>query len=144
MAISILAFYVRDPKTTPEEFQDYMENHHWPLIKEVFGAEAPLSCTIRYVVRVKTGAGDRLGAPTSSQRRADPNAPVVLVGEPSDLEWDAMSELMFRDELHVQQCLSTLNSPEGQRLKEDEEQFTVPEKLRVVVMGGTGTTMQLS
>jgi len=141
MPISILAFYTRDPDTTPEEFQSYMDNNHMPLIKEVFGEQAPLSCTVRYVVRVKSGAGDRLGAPTSTQKRADPDAPVVLVGEPSDLEWDAMSELLFRDELHVQQCLAMLDSPDGQRLKEDEEKFTVPEKLRVVLMDNKGTTM---
>ncbi|EDU48054.1 EthD domain containing protein [Pyrenophora tritici-repentis] len=143
MPISILAFYTRDPDLSPEEFQTYMEGTHMPLVKEIFGDQAPLSCTLRFPVRVKSGAGDRLGAPTSTQKRADPDAPVVLVGEPSDLEWDAMSEFTFRDELHVQQCLSILNSPDGQRLTDDEEKFTVPEKLRVVLMGNMGPAMQI-
>lgn len=143
MPISFLAFYTRDPTLTPEQFQSYMDNNHMPLIREVFGDQAPVSCTLRYPVRVKSGAGDRLGAPTSTQKKANPDAPVVLIGEPSDLEWDAMSELMFRDELHVQQCLAILNSPDGQRLKEDEERFTVPEKLRVVLMGNMGNATQL-
>lgn len=106
-----------------------------PLIKDVMEPHFPLTYTLRYVVRVDSGAGDRLGLPTASKKRASPDAPVVLVGSPSDLEWDAMGEMVFRDELHVQQGLATINNPNGQRVKEDEEVFTIPDKLRVVLMG---------
>lgn len=44
---------------------------------------------------------------------------------------------MFTDltRLHIQQGLALINSPGGQMVKEDEEEFTIPEKLRVVLMG---------
>ena len=141
MPISVLAFYTRRPDVAPEQFRSYMEEHHVPLLKTVFGAHLPLSYIVRYPVRVDSGAGDRLGAVTSSSKRAGPNDPVVLVGSPSDLKWDCMGEMVFRDELHVQQGMAAMNSPEGQRAKEDEEVFTVPEKLRVVLIGGSSVLM---
>lgn len=96
----------------------------------------PQSFTLRFVVRVKTGAGDRLGAVTSSRGKADPDAPVVLVGSPQDMDWDAIGEMVFRDALHIQQCMSIMNGPGGQRIKEDEETIAITEKTRVILMGG--------
>lgn len=139
MPVSVLVFYTRRPDFTPAQFKAYMEDSHVPLIKEVMEPHFPLTYTLRYVVRVESGAGDRLGLPTASKKRADPDAPVVLVGSAGDLEWDAMGEMIFRDELHVQQGLATINSPNGQRVKEDEEVFTIPEKLRVVLVGDSKT-----
>ncbi|KAI4941653.1 hypothetical protein J4E91_010526 [Alternaria rosae] len=136
MTVSVLCFYSRRPEVTPEHFQWYMEETHLPLIKEVFEMHPPQSYRLRYVVRVKTGAGDRLGAVTSSRAKADPDAPVVLVGSPQDMDWDAVGEMVFRDELHIQQCLSIMNGPGGQRIKEDEETIAIPEKTRVVLTAG--------
>jgi hypothetical protein len=134
MPISVLVFYTRRPDVTPEKFRSYMEGHHVPLIKEIFESHMPLSYTIRYPARVDSGAGDRLGAVTSSRGRAEPDAPVVLVGSPTDVQWDCIGEMVFRDELHVQQGMAAMNSQDGQRAKEDEEIFTIPEKLRVVLL----------
>jgi hypothetical protein len=113
MPISVIYFYLRRPDVTPEHFRSYMEETHVPLIKEVFEMHPPQSLRLRYIARVKTGAGDRLGAVTSSRGRADPDAPVVLVGSPKDVDWDAIGEMVFRDELHVQQCLAVMNGPGG-------------------------------
>jgi hypothetical protein len=137
MPLSVLVFYTRRPDVTPDQLQAYMEHYHVPLIREVMGPHYPLTYTMRYVVRVNTGAGDRLGATTASRSRADGDAPVVLVGSPSELDWDAMGEMVFRDELHVQQGLAAMNSPDGQKVKEDEAVFTIPEKLRVVLVGAS-------
>jgi len=98
MPISVLIFYTRHPDVTPEKFQTTMDESHVPLIKEVMGVHYPQAHTIRYVVRVSSGAGDRLGAPIASKKRAHPDAPVLLVGSPDDLGWDAMAEMIFRDE----------------------------------------------
>jgi hypothetical protein len=98
MPLSVLLFYTRRSDVTPDQFQKYMEEHHVPLIKEVMGVHYPQTYTMRYVVRVSSGAGDRLGAATSSRKRASPDAPVVIVGSPEDLGWDAMGEMVFRDE----------------------------------------------
>ncbi|KAG9195393.1 hypothetical protein G6011_00514 [Alternaria panax] len=139
MPISFIYFYLRRPDVTPEHFRSYMEETHVPLIKEVFEMHPLQSLRLRYIVRVKTGAGDRLGAVTSSRGRADPDAPVVLIGSPKDVDWDAMGEMVFRDELHVQQCLAVMNGPGGQRIKEDEETIAITEKTRVILMGEEST-----
>lgn len=139
MPLSVMVFYTRRPDVTPDQFRERMENVHVPIIRDVMGEHYPTCYTLRYVVRVDSGAGDRLGANTASKKRAPPDAPVVLVGSPSDLGWDAMGEMVFRDELHVQQGLGTINSPDGQRVKEDEEVFTLTDKLRVVLMGESKT-----
>lgn len=51
------------------------------------------------------------------------------------MNWDAMGEMVFYDELHVQQCLALMNEPDGQRIKEDEELFALTEKTLVVIVG---------
>jgi hypothetical protein len=66
--------------------------------------------------------------------KANPNDPVLLVGEPKDLDWDAMSEMIFRDELHVQQCLAIMNEAGGERIKDDEDMFAIAEKTRAVIV----------
>lgn len=93
--------------------------------------------THSYVTRVSTGMGDRLGAVTSSTTKADPNSAVVLVGEPADITWDALCEMQFRDELHIQQCLAVMNEPAGQRIKDDEETFALTEKTTALIVGET-------
>jgi hypothetical protein len=141
MPISFLIFYTRRPDVSPANFRSYMEEKHVPLLKEIFKTHLPLSYTLQYPARVDSGAGDRLGAVTSSRGRADPDAPVVIVGSPSNIDWDCVGEMTFRDELHVQQCWAAMDGPEGQRAKEDEENFTVPERLRVVLMGESTVLM---
>lgn len=37
--------------------------------------------------------------------------------------------------LHVQQALATANGPDGQSIREDEEAFTVPDNMKVVLAG---------
>lgn len=137
MAVSVLVFYTRRSDLTPAEFKDYMENQHVPLMKEVMGIHFPTSYVRRYVQRVESGAGDRLGAPSSSRRSSEPSAPVVLVGSPGDFGWDMMGEMVYQDELHMQQCYAQINSVEGQKMKDDEENFTDVEQLKVVLIGET-------
>jgi hypothetical protein len=43
--------------------------------------------------------------------------------------------MIFRDELHMQQCLAAMNSMDGQRVKDDEENFTESHLLKVVLVG---------
>lgn len=136
MTVTVLIFYTRRPEVTPEDFQSHLEEIHLPIIKEVFDEHQPLTYTMHYVQRVKTGAGDRLGAVTSMTGRADPNDPVVLIGQPSDLGWDAMGKMTFRDELHIQQALAIMETG-GQRIKEDEDLFALVDLTKVVVVGQT-------
>ncbi|KAF1927001.1 uncharacterized protein M421DRAFT_6558 [Didymella exigua CBS 183.55] len=133
-APAILVFYTRRPDFTPAQFREYMESKYIPIIKEVFGPLAPVLTTVRYVERCGSGFGDRLGATLASKHRNDENAPVVLVGYPKDLGWDAMVEMSFKDDLHLMQCYAASNSAEAQRMKDAEEEFTIPEVMKVVLM----------
>ncbi|KAH7072071.1 EthD domain-containing protein, partial [Paraphoma chrysanthemicola] len=135
MAISVMVLYTRRPDFSPDQFKTYMEHTHLPIIKEVMGTQYPVKYPRRYIERVQSGAGDRLGAPGASRKNCDPEDPVMLVGSPKTLEWDMMGEMIFRDELHLQQCLAIVNSMEGQKIKDDEENFTVPHLLKVALMG---------
>lgn len=105
-----------------------------PLLKTTMGEHFPQSVTLRYVERVASGAGDRFGATMSSKSRNPPEAPVVLVGSPSDVDWDCMCEMTFRDDLQLQQGYAVINSEFGQVVKEEEERFTDMEHMRVVLM----------
>lgn len=111
-----------------------MEEVHVPIQKEVMGELYPISHPRRYVARIESGAGDRLGAPSASRKTGNPASPVVLVGSPEDLGWDLLAEMVYRDELHMQQCYALINSLDGQRMKDDEENFTETSQLKVVLM----------
>jgi hypothetical protein len=109
MTVSVIVMYTRRPDISPAEFRRYMEEIHMPIQKSVMGEYYPLSFPRKYIARVESGAGDRLGASSSSRKHADPAAPVVLVGAPAEIGWDMMGEMIFRDELHLQQCYATIN-----------------------------------
>lgn len=132
MPLSVIAFYTRRPDISPAEFKRHMEEDHIPILKEVMGVHYPTIYQRRYVARAESGLGKRLGAQNSSN---DPAAPVVLVGSPDDVGWDMMGEFVFRDELHLQQGYAMINAPEGQRVQDDEESFTLPHLFKVVVVG---------
>jgi hypothetical protein len=135
MSCSVIVLYKRRSDVSPSDFQKYMEDVHIPLMKEALGDQFPSSYPRRYVARIESGAGDRLGAPAASRKHGNPTAPVVLVGAPDDWAWDMMGEMMFRDELHMQQCYAMMNGLDGQRVKDDEENFTETQQLRVVLVG---------
>jgi hypothetical protein len=109
MTVSVIVLYTRRPDISPAEFKRYIEEVHMPIQKEVMGEYYPLSFPRKYLARIDSGAGDRLGAPSASRRHGDPTSPVVLVGSPDQLGWDMMGEMIFRDELHLQQCYATIN-----------------------------------
>ncbi|KAH5011363.1 hypothetical protein HBI75_202180 [Parastagonospora nodorum] len=131
MATSVIVQYTRAPETSPEEFKRYMEENHIPLMREALGIHFPASFPRRYLARVESGAGDRLGLP----RHSDGAAPVCLVGTPGEINFDMWGEMIFRDELHMQQCLVAMNSDAGQLVKDDEENFTASHLLKVILVG---------
>jgi hypothetical protein len=133
--IAVVTMYTRRPNMSPEEFKAYFEDHHMKLIKKAFGGFQPLSYTRRYVERVGSGLGDRLGAAVASRKNNHPDTPVCLIGMPQDLGWDMQGEMVFRDELHLQQGLAQLGTTAGQAVRDDEENFAVPHLLKIVLLG---------
>lgn len=140
MSLTILMFYTRRSDFTPAEFREHMESKYIPVVNEVMSPHVPKTTTLRYVERCGSGAGDRLGATLAAKHRNDPNAPVLLVGYPKDLGWDAMVEMSFEDDLHLMQGYAATNLAGGQRLRDVEEEFTVPDAMKVVLMDRTMTT----
>lgn len=134
MSLAVLLFYKRRSDFTPEQFKAHMENEYLPLLKTTMGEHFPQSITLRYVERAGTGAGDRFGATMSSKYRNPAEAPVVLVGSPSDVAWDCQCEMIFRDDLQLQQGYAIINSEAGQVVKDEEESFTDIDQMRVVLM----------
>jgi hypothetical protein len=130
MPISVLAYYTRRPDFSPAEFRRYMEEVHIPILKDVMGVHYPTSYPRRYPLRTNSGLGKRLGVSSIT----DAATPVVLVGLPEDFGWDMIGEFIFRDELHLQQGYATINSDDGQRVKDDEENFTIPHLFKVIVL----------
>ena len=59
---------------------------------------------------------------------------MCLVGYPKDLGWDAMVEMSFKDDLHLMQGYAATNSEEGQKIRDAEDEFTVPDAMKVVLM----------
>lgn len=134
MALTILMFYTRRPDFTPQQFRDHMESKYLPIVKEVMGPHSPQSTTLRYIERCGSGFGDRLGATLASKYKNHPDLPVCLVGYPKDLGWDAMVEMSFKDDLHLMQGYAATNSAEGQKIRDAEDEFTVPDAMKVVLM----------
>ncbi|KAJ4357027.1 hypothetical protein N0V95_002833 [Ascochyta clinopodiicola] len=133
-------FYTRRPDFTPGEFREHMETKYLPIVKDVMGLHMPITTTLRYVERCSSGFGDRMGATLASKYKNTPDAPVLLVGYPKDLGWDAMVEMSFEDDLHLMQGYAATNSAEGQRIRDAEEEFTVPDAMKVVLMDRVMTT----
>lgn len=134
MPLSILLFFKRRSDFSPEQFKTHMEQKYLPLLKSIMVEHYPPTVTLRYVERVESGAGDRFGATMSLKSRNPPEAPVMLVGAPHELNWDCMCEMIYHDELQLQQSYALINSPAGQAVKEEEERFTEVEHMRIVLM----------
>ncbi|KAF2017957.1 hypothetical protein BU24DRAFT_449521 [Aaosphaeria arxii CBS 175.79] len=141
MTYTIVLFVSRRPNITTDQFRDFWENSHIPLLKSIAGKAFPLSHTRHYVARVNSKAGDRAGVKTASTKIAASAAPVVLVGNANEVDWDGYAELVFRDELHFQQFFALVNEPDAaERIQMDEEQFSDPDKFKIVVLGDTVST----
>jgi len=98
----------------------------------------PLECTRHYPARASSDIAQRAPAPVS---KYDATAPLVLLGNPEDVPWDGMAEFTFRDELHFQQFYALLDGTEvGERIADNEAEFSEPSKMRLVVIGETAVT----
>lgn len=92
-----ISFLTKRSGMTTEDFIDYYENHHVPLILSL--APTPDTYKRHYVVR-----GDQLN------RRED------------EIDFDVVSEIAFRDRASFQGWLDTLDAA-GSRVPDDEAKF---------------------
>lgn len=112
----ILAYLVKREGMTIEEFIDYYENHHVPLIVSL--APPPVVYKRHYLSR-----GD-----------------VVNIGE-ADIDWDVVTEQVFADRDAFYDWIGQVTAGEaGERVAADESRFLDRARTRVCVVNDYVTT----
>jgi len=118
MPYSVLIFGIRKAGLSPEEFKDYYENKHIPLLKSLLGDQFAKSHTRYYIT---SGAIAQ---------------PAFIMGQPSDLPWDVVAALNFADEEHLKRCAAIYEDEETQKIfAADEENFLDRASLKMVILG---------
>lgn len=130
MTYSIILLVYRKPGTTPQEFRDYTENNHVPLLQSLAGPTFPLVHARRYIQRSPAPTGD------ASSPAAEYPA-TALMGSPSDFEYDCIAEHTHASEEAFQAFFARMmGDPEtAAKVAEDEEKFLDRSKTKVVVVG---------
>ncbi|KAI0475632.1 EthD domain-containing protein [Xylariaceae sp. FL0804] len=102
-SVRVVALIYRKPDLTPEQFKDYYERNHMPLVRALTGDGFPLRHTRRYIPRTRltTGPGPHGAYPAT-----------VISGSPSEFGFDCIAELAFRDRAHLQAYFAALLRPE--------------------------------
>ncbi|EOA85205.1 hypothetical protein ACJQWK_06435 [Exserohilum turcicum] len=119
--VVLTALTRRKEGTTIEEFLDYNENVFAPLVKKIAGKVYPLSWSRHYHVEDSE-------CPMGLTR--------ILVGSNVDesMDWDVIGEMLFEDELHLQQFITFLHSDAALEIFEEEAKFIDQSKKKMVVM----------
>ncbi|CAI6340421.1 unnamed protein product [Periconia digitata] len=127
MTYSIVIFVTRKPTITPDEFKDYWENHHIPLLQSLTGDSFPRQHRRQYLARIERKG---FGGPANKD-----NPPLVLRGSPEDFDFDGIAELTWDDEDTFRKFYKAIYSTEAAaKLARDEEIFLDPGKLKTVVV----------
>ncbi|KAF2000884.1 hypothetical protein P154DRAFT_522159 [Amniculicola lignicola CBS 123094] len=130
MTFSVLLFITRKPTITPSDFKTYWDTTHIELLKSVGGEHFPISHTRHYIARPTEVAGSWPAA--------------VLVGTQDDFTYDGIAELVFKDEDGFKAFFGLVSAPDAAaRIAADEDKFTVREKMKAVVVGGSSITSGL-
>jgi|SRR5579871_2617906 len=118
MHYAVLIFCTRKAGLSTEEFKDYYENKHIPLVKSLTGDQFPKSNTRYYI---------------TSREVAQP---VFILGQPSDLPWDSVTALSFANEEHFNKCMAIYQDEETQKIfASDEEKFLDRASMKIVILG---------
>jgi hypothetical protein len=133
MPYNIFLFITRKPSLTPEEFKDYYENTHIPLLKSLVGDLFPLHHTRQYFARTDRKG---FGGPAN---RDHPN--YLLRGAPEGFDFDVIAELAWENEKVFHEFYKAIyKSDVAAKLALDEEHFLDSGSLRSVVVGETADT----
>ncbi|KIW79559.1 hypothetical protein Z517_06171 [Fonsecaea pedrosoi CBS 271.37] len=139
------AYLVKLPHLSTQEFINYYETKHIPMINRLAGPEnQPLVYKRRYThrddpafvfVRATVDArGTPVATPTSSGS-GDEAAAAKLELDPGNVDFDVMTEIGFADEAAKMRWLMALGQGEnGKMVREDEERFLWRERTRAVVV----------
>jgi hypothetical protein len=127
MVYSTLLFITRLPSLTPDEFREYYETKHLPLIRSQAPEEwTDVSTTIRFV---------SYSAQTAEGGKETTYAPNMVVGEAGFCDFDAVVEYSFPDKQYFEKFFGAMYAEEIRRVREaDEEKFIDRSKARLVLL----------
>lgn len=126
MPFTIIAFLRRKPGTTPQQFKDYYENHHLPLVKEITGCHFPSLHKRYYVTRT---AQDPSSAESDT---SNTNYPAIPFGSSTEeIQFDVYVEIVYEDEEQFQAFMVKLNA-HTEQLAIDEAKFLDTSKIQAV------------
>ncbi|KAL3481562.1 hypothetical protein BJX99DRAFT_253483 [Aspergillus californicus] len=143
MVFTVLALFRRKPGTTPQQFKDYYENKHIPLLQELAGSSFPTFHKRHYLPRAVQDAA------AANSDTSNTNYPaMIFAGSAADFQFDVYAEVIFEDVEHFKAFQAALGAdPErpaagedaflgrSTRLADDEAAFLDRGKMQVVVVG---------
>lgn len=164
MSYSVLMYIYRKEGTSPEQFKDYYETKHVPVIQRLSGNLFPTSHSRHYIGYVpqagsspsstaadlSTGTGgdervrtaEKLLAGSAS---AGDHVPMVVQGQPADFGWDVCTILTYTSETHFREFMAVLmDEKNAKTLADDEEVFMDRSKFNAVILGEELTTVNQS
>jgi pyoverdine/dityrosine biosynthesis protein Dit1 len=122
MTFRILIKVYRKSDMTPEGFQSHYEDTHMPLVKSLAGSQFPLSRTRRYI--------------QCSSDAVSNYAAVILSGTQENFDYDALTEMVFEDEVTLQSFFGFMNAPGvKETIDADCAKFMDLTKVQLVVLG---------
>ncbi|OLN85655.1 hypothetical protein CCHL11_08308 [Colletotrichum chlorophyti] len=115
----LLVYLYRKKGISHAEFRDHYEYIHIPLTRELTGSLFPSLHARRYI-----------------ERSQPEDKPVVLIGDKSLDEYDAVVDVAFKNEEAAQAFFAATNSGKvAERLRKDNEQFLDWQRVRIVKVG---------
>lgn len=118
MPVTIISYETRKPNLTPSNFAKYYDDTHVPIMKAAMGSSFP-SSHARYYVK----------------RQPDSVCPMVFIGSPAKVDYDAVVIMTFNDQQHLEDFQTKYGQPEiAQPIWESAENFIVSSELVVVGM----------
>jgi len=132
MTFNIIAHVWRKPGTTIEQFVEYYENNHIPLIYDLAGSKFPLRHIRHYVHRSSEGAG----GPSNIHTPA-----TLFKGKQEDVDYDIVVEMVFEDKAAFKAFLGVFADPDaGAKLAEDEARFADGSKTSILLESHTAAS----
>lgn len=127
MPFRIIIAIVRKPGLTPTQFKDHCESHT-SLVKSLSGSLCPTSHTRHYIARIALN--------TTSSDTTNTNYPAsMLFGIPTDVEYDVLAVLEFKDQEAFGAFIAHTQQPEIKaKLDEDQEKFADRGKTKIYVI----------
>lgn len=133
MTYTVVLFITREPSLTFEQFQDYYEHKHIPMVYSLISEVWPTTFHRRYFARISRKG---FGGPANPDR-----PPLTLRGDMKELDCDCIAEMTFPSEKRFQNFYKKIYEKEiAAVLAEDERRFLEKGKTTAVVVGETWST----